>query len=50
LAGRFNDAAITANPSLLPEQFQMIFYTTAGVGLVALLISPVIKKLMGDVK
>lgn len=50
LAGRFNDEAITANPSLLPEQFQMIFYTTAGVGLMALLISPVIKKLMGDVK
>jgi POT family proton-dependent oligopeptide transporter len=50
LAGRFSDAAITANPSLLPDQFQLIFYTTAGTGLFVILISPFIKKLMGNVK
>jgi POT family proton-dependent oligopeptide transporter len=50
LAGRFSDAAITANPSLLPDQFQLIFYTTAGMGLFVILISPFIKKLMGNVK
>lgn len=50
LAGRFSDAAITANPSLLPDQFQLIFFSTAGMGLLVILISPFIKKLMGNVK
>ena len=50
IAGRFSDAAIAANPALLPDQFQLIFYVTAGTGLFVILISPFIKKLMGHVK
>jgi POT family proton-dependent oligopeptide transporter len=50
VAGRFSDEAITANPSLLPDQFMLIFYFTAGAGLVMIVLSPFIKKLMGNVK
>jgi proton-dependent oligopeptide transporter, POT family len=50
VAGRFSDEIISAQPSLMSEQYMMIFYVTAGAGAVMLVLSPWIKKLMGDVK
>jgi POT family proton-dependent oligopeptide transporter len=50
VAGRFSDEAIRAQPSLMSDQFMVIFYFAAGAGVVMLLLSPWIKKLMGDVK
>jgi POT family proton-dependent oligopeptide transporter len=50
VAGRFSDEAIRAQPSLMSDQFMVIFYFAAGSGVVMLLLSPWIKKLMGDVK
>jgi len=50
VAGRFSDDVISAQPSLMSEQYMLIFYVTAGAGAVMLALSPWIKKLMGDVK
>jgi POT family proton-dependent oligopeptide transporter len=50
VAGRFSDEAIQAQPSLMSDQFMVIFYFAAGAGVVMLILSPWIKKLMGDVK
>lgn len=50
VAGRFSDAAIRAEPSLMSDQFMLIFLFAAGSGVVMLLLSPWVKKLMGDVK
>ena len=50
VAGRFSDEIISAQPSIMSEQYMMIFYVTAGAGAVMLVLSPWIKKLMGDVK
>jgi POT family proton-dependent oligopeptide transporter len=50
VAGRFSDEVIRAQPSLMSDQFMVIFYFAAGSGVVMLLFSPWIKKLMGDVK
>lgn len=50
VAGRFSDEVIRAQPSLMSDQFMLIFYFAAGSGVVMLLFSPWIKKLMGDVK
>jgi POT family proton-dependent oligopeptide transporter len=50
VAGRFSDEVIRAQPSLMSDQFMVIFYFAAGAGVVMLILSPWIKKLMGDVK
>jgi POT family proton-dependent oligopeptide transporter len=50
VAGRFSDDVISAQPSLMSEQYMLIFYVTAGAGAVMLALSPWIKKLMGDVR
>lgn len=50
VAGRFSDEVIRAQPSLMSDQFMVIFYFAAGAGVIMLLLSPWIKKLMGDVR
>ncbi|MGM0457781.1 MAG: peptide MFS transporter [Bacteroidota bacterium] len=49
IAGQFNDEAIQADPSLLPDLFWLIVMTTVGGGLVLLLFNKPIKKLMGNI-
>jgi len=49
IAGQFNDEAIQADPSLLPDLFWLIVMTTVGGGLLLLLFNKPIKKLMGNI-
>lgn len=49
IAGQFNDEAIQADPSLLPDLFWLIVITTVGGGLILLLFNKPIKKLMGNI-
>ncbi|MGF1670271.1 MAG: peptide MFS transporter, partial [Balneolaceae bacterium] len=49
VAGQFDDQAIQADPSLLPDLFWIIVMTTVGGGLLLLFFSKPIKKLMGNV-
>ena len=49
IAGQFNDEAIQADPTLLPDLFWLIVITTVGGGLVLLLFNKPIKKLMGNI-
>lgn len=50
VAGQFNQEDIAADPTLLPELFWIIVITTVGGGLVMLLLSKPIRKLMGNVR
>src|SRR6056297_78450 len=49
IAGQFDQEAIQADPSLLPDLFWLIVMTTVGGGLVLLLFNKPIKKLMGNI-
>ena len=49
IAGQFNDEAIQADPTLLPDLFWLIVMTTVGGGLLLLLFNKPIKKLMGNI-
>lgn len=49
IAGQFDDQAIQADPNLLPDLFWLIVMTTVGGGLLLLLFSKPIKKLMGNI-
>ena len=49
IAGQFDDQAIQADPSLLPDLFWLIVMTTVGGGLLLLLFSKPIRKLMGNI-
>ncbi|MFQ3213450.1 MAG: POT family proton-dependent oligopeptide transporter [Marivirga sp.] len=50
VAGEFDGKAIEANPSLLPDIFTFITLFTVGAGVAVLILSPVIKRLTGNVK
>ena len=50
VAGEFDSEAIEATPSLLPDIFTFITLFTVGAGVVALIISPLVRKLSGSVK
>jgi POT family proton-dependent oligopeptide transporter len=50
VAGEFDEKAIEANPSLLPDIFTFITLFTVGAGLILLIFSPLIRKLTGNVK
>ncbi|HKK68701.1 MAG TPA: peptide MFS transporter [Bacteroidales bacterium] len=49
VAGQFDQDAIAADPSLLPELFWIIVMTTVGGGLLLLFFSKPIRKLMGNI-
>ncbi|MGJ3236955.1 peptide MFS transporter [Marivirga sp.] len=49
VAGEFDKNAIAENPSLLPEIFQFITIFIVGAGIIALIITPLIRKLTGNV-
>lgn len=49
VAGQFNQEAIEANPALLPDLFWIIVMTTVGGGIIMLVVSKPIRKLMGKV-
>ncbi|MEX0771043.1 MAG: peptide MFS transporter [Balneolaceae bacterium] len=49
VAGQFDQDAIAADPALLPELFWIIVMTTVGGGIVMLLFTKPIRKLMGKV-
>jgi POT family proton-dependent oligopeptide transporter len=49
VAGEFDEKAIEANPSLLPDIFQFITIFIIGAGILALIITPLIRKLTGNV-
>ncbi|RUA27851.1 MAG: MFS transporter [Bacteroidetes bacterium] len=49
VAGEFDKNAIAENPSLLPEIFQFITIFIVGAGIVALIFTPLIRKLTGNV-
>lgn len=49
IAGQFDDQSIQADPSLLPDLFWLIVMTTVGGGLLLLLFSKPIRKLMGNI-
>jgi POT family proton-dependent oligopeptide transporter len=50
VAGEFDEKAIEANPSLLPDIFTFITLFTVGAGVILLIFSPLIRKLTGNVK
>jgi len=50
VAGEFDEKSIEANPSLLPDIFTFITLFTVGAGIIVLVISPLIKRLSGNVK
>lgn len=49
VAGEFDKNAIAEDPSLLPDIFQFITIFIVGAGIVALLFTPLIRKLTGNV-
>ncbi len=49
VAGQFDQDAIAADPTLLPELFWIIVMTTVGGGLLLLFFSKPIRKLMGNI-
>lgn len=49
IAGQFDDQAIQADPTLLPDLFWIIVMTTVGGGVILLLFSKPIRKLMGNI-
>lgn len=49
VAGEFDQNSIAENPSLLPDIFQFITIFIVGAGIVALIFTPFIKKLTGNV-
>jgi len=49
VAGQFNEQDIAADPSLLPDLFWVIVMTTVGGGVILLLFSKPVRKLMGNV-
>lgn len=49
VAGQFDDQAIQADPTLLPDLFWIIVMTTVGGGLLLLFFSKPIRKLMGNI-
>ncbi|MDX1591742.1 MAG: peptide MFS transporter [Balneolaceae bacterium] len=49
VAGQFDEASIEADPTLLPDLFWIIVMTTVGGGLILLLFSKPIRKLMGNI-
>ncbi len=49
VAGQFDQEAISANPELLPDLFWLIVMTTVGGGLLLLIFSKPIRKLMGNI-
>ncbi|WMN06673.1 peptide MFS transporter [Marivirga arenosa] len=49
VAGEFDQNAIAENPSLLPDIFQFITIFIVGAGIVALILTPLIRKLTGNV-
>lgn len=49
VAGEFDKNAIAENPSLLPEIFQFITIFIVGAGIIALIFTPLIRKLTGNV-
>lgn len=49
VAGQFDDEAIQADPTLLPDLFWLIVMTTVGGGLLLLLFNKPIRKLMGNI-
>ncbi len=50
VAGEFDQEVIKEDPSLLPDIFTFITLFTLGAGLIILILSPLIKKLTGNVK
>ncbi len=50
VAGEFDESQISMNPNLLPELFWFITKLIVGAGLVMLLLSPLLRKLTGNVK
>lgn len=50
IAGQFNQEDIATNPSILPDLFWVIVVTTVGSGLVVLLFSKPLRKLMGNIR
>jgi len=49
VAGEFDQNAIAENPSLLPDIFQFITIFIMGAGILALIFTPLIRKLTGNV-
>ncbi|MGM0582427.1 MAG: peptide MFS transporter [Bacteroidota bacterium] len=49
VAGEFDKNAIAENPSLLPDIFQFITIFIVGAGILALILTPLIRKLTGNV-
>ncbi len=49
IAGQFDQESIQADPNLLPDLFWLIVITTVGAGILLLLLTKPIKKLMGNV-
>ncbi len=49
VAGEFDQNAIAENPSLLPDIFQFITIFIVGAGILALIFTPLIRKLTGNV-
>jgi POT family proton-dependent oligopeptide transporter len=50
VAGEFDKNAIADDPSILPDIFQFITFFIIGAGILALILSPLIKRLTGNVK
>ncbi|WP_296623493.1 peptide MFS transporter [Marivirga sp.] len=49
VAGQFDEKAIAKDPSLLPDIFQFITIFIVGAGILALIFTPLIRKLTGNV-
>jgi POT family proton-dependent oligopeptide transporter len=50
MAGEMDDSLIEANPQLMPDLFWFIVKTTVISGVVLILLSNQIKKLMGNIR
>lgn len=50
VAGEFDSSVIESNPNLLPDLFWLITQFTVAAGVVMLILTPFMRKLMGDVK
>lgn len=50
VAGEFDDSVIATNPNALPDLFMLITQFTIGAGVIMLIISPIMRKLMGNVR
>ncbi len=50
VAGEFDESSIAANPNVLPDLFWFITQFTIGAGILMLILTPLMRKLMGNVR